>query len=44
MGINNILTQILLQKNPDLSFAMEESFSAHCRIELPRRGAAEADL
>jgi hypothetical protein len=26
MGINNILTQILLQKNPDLSFAMEESF------------------
>jgi tetratricopeptide (TPR) repeat protein len=27
MAINNILTQTLLQKNPDLSFAMEESFS-----------------
>ena len=26
MEINNLLTQILLQKNPDLSFAMEESF------------------
>jgi hypothetical protein len=26
MSINNLLTQILLQKNPDLSFAMEESF------------------
>jgi tetratricopeptide (TPR) repeat protein len=26
MGINNLLTQVLLQKNPDLSFAMEESF------------------
>src|SRR5665213_1510954 len=26
MSINNILTQTLLQKNPDLSFAMEESF------------------
>jgi Flp pilus assembly protein TadD len=26
MQINNILTQTLLEKNPDLSFAMEESF------------------
>jgi tetratricopeptide (TPR) repeat protein len=26
MAINNLLTQILLQKNPNLSFAMEESF------------------
>jgi len=26
MGINNLLTQILLQKNPDLSFGLEESF------------------
>jgi tetratricopeptide (TPR) repeat protein len=26
MGINNILMQTILQKNPDLSFAMEESF------------------
>jgi len=26
MSINNLLAQILLQKNPDLSFAMEESF------------------
>jgi tetratricopeptide (TPR) repeat protein len=26
MAINNILTQIIMQKNPDLSFAMEESF------------------
>jgi len=26
MEINNLLTQTLLQKNPDLSFAMEESF------------------
>ena len=26
MEINNILTQTLLEKNPDLSFAMEESF------------------
>jgi tetratricopeptide (TPR) repeat protein len=26
MSINNLLTQVLLQKNPDLSFGLEESF------------------